>query len=397
MKFRSDLISGLFVNNGDGVGRLFRGILPDERIVISQGYGIGLAPDVEEYSGWNRGGRITLANAEGLKGVPLRLPAYAIPGLHLMRQLPKSALLQLYIAGEGWLRANGRRVKGQGWYSLPEGLIMTDRAVQVVLETYHKRFHSGIEVEIDMEPQLEYDSALDRVIEYLCGIGQEVAAADQSIARFVEARGGQPALRYMVEHALYMRDPVDLRLEDEPFRESDMQVHERQLSAMACRGHHPYPLPGRQEGRPTLIDWTGEKHLVMIGGPAEKIFWRMRQGLLDRIGRHQDWQSHQLWTPVGNPPTYHLQEGEPTWDDRKDRPGRVEDMLQEVCQAVNPEFGTRENVLRDLLILLADAGGFTQFSVLNEVRNCMVRGVLPQVDEGIRRVLQLGWDRIRVL
>ncbi|MDA1079983.1 MAG: hypothetical protein O2840_04835, partial [bacterium] len=72
--------------------------------------------------------------------------------------------------------------------------------------------------------------------------------ADEQIMRFAENRDGDDSLLYMAAHALYMWDPLDI--------EPNKFIVERPI------------IPNK---------------LLMVGGPAEKIFYRARQALMGKF------------------------------------------------------------------------------------------------------------------
>src|SRR3989344_957647 len=156
----------------------------------------------------------------------------------------------------------------------------------------------------------------------------EISAANiATITSFIANRGGKAALKYMVEHALYMRDPIKLKGGLLPLLVAEMQ----------------YPYGG---------------HLVMIGGPSERVFWRLRQQLCEKIGAHALWTSHQLFTPLGDPPTYHPQPNEP-FADAINRNLCTRDIATLLHDA--NEVGS--GVLKDWLVLLQDAANVERFTI----------------------------------
>jgi hypothetical protein len=165
----------------------------------------------------------------------------------------------------------------------------------------------------------------------------------------------------MVEHALYMRDP----------------------------------LMGAEDLGDALLEGctTEMDHMVMVGGPAERIFYAFRQALLEKMGRHTRWTSHQLFVLTGDPPTYHWQKGEPYWG-QPDLPECVMALLSQTVQAVSFADGIGQGVLRDLLTLLADLGEIGDFSKLRGADKQVQRA--QPINTEVRCCLQAGWDCLRV-
>lgn len=332
MKFRTDTISGLLHNEGDVVGQTIRGIEPDKTIVVSTGFGVRDA-------------------------LPLRFLAYCIPAIHLLKQLPQSATIEFYIALHGVLRANPTL------QPTAPGLADTMREL---ITSYTRRFHpeqSG-QVTTLIDRYISTYDTVHQLMDRLAPYAWQLYEKDQPLRNFADKRGGSPALRYMAEHALYMRDPLI--------------------------GWNPSWL---------LVEamQTDMNHIIMIGGPAEKIFFRVRQHLMEHMGCHNKWQSHQFFTPIGEPPTYHPQACEPLWNQRPELQTNVGEMLTQASQGLASEY--RKTILRDLLILLLDAGAATANETV-DFRTQEELSLLKQgnIGHGTRfHLLQRGWEQIRSL
>jgi hypothetical protein len=134
---------------------------------------------------------------------------------------------------------------------------------------------------------------------------------------------------------------------------------------------------------------------IMIGGPAEKIFYRFRKKLESILGVHQQWRSHQFFTKVGNPPTYHVQPGEPFWEQRYELPLRATELLRAVGCQVPVGQGINGAVVRDLMVLFADAGGASDVAAITSSYRKARDG--KPIPENHEQVLQFGWDVIRSL
>jgi len=330
LKFRSDLICGLLKNEGDCIGKLVRAWNTDTPITLCQGYGVG-------------------------KSVPLRLLAYAVPMLRLARQLPRRTRIEFYWATNGVLRANPNydleyRARWQ--------VLDASKHGRKFLKNYVTTFHPDLQMQVNI---LEDRNPCQRGREATLYLLQEaiaVARESKSIGSFIEQRGGVQALQYMAEHAMYMRDP--LMFEGEPLPEL---VDSRTYPNWVFGENAHLPQGG---------------HLVMIGGQAERIFWKLRQELLRKLPTHELWTSHQFFTGVGDPPTYHPQRAEP-YADIADRPYEP-DLPTILVQAKTVGSG----VLHDWLVLLQDAAGVERFTITSQTMNgASERAVLQ---EGLSRL-----------
>lgn len=332
MRFDSSKIKGLFSNEKDCVGETIRGIHHTQRVVVAQGFGVK-----EE-------------------GIPLRFLAYIVPVLHLLKQLPESTTAEFYTACHGVCRVNGFRLD----HIAPHVSAMREAVIQ-----YAVCVHPGYSGRIRFleDRSIENDPSTKDFIASLATEVESLCRQDERIWKFVEDRDGAASLQYMVEHALYMRDPLEVVREEHwlvPGMASDMQ------------------------------------HVIMVGGSSEKIFYDVRQLLCRAVGTHSKWSSHQFFTPVGGrPPTYHPQPGEPLWTDRKLLPRDVRGVLHS-AHTISNEQGERREVVRDLLALLLDAGQTLSFSELKPslARIAAENGELPAE---IQVILQRGWDVLRSL
>lgn len=329
LKFDNNRIIGLFNNEGDAVGNIIRSIGADDKVVVSQG--LGAPKDPYE--------------------MPLRVLAYVVPVLHLLKQLPRSAIAEIYIAAWGTIRANQMTSLDSISRILSAGVEMRG-----LIEAYVRAVHSDLEPQVrtmmDERPSL----GSERAVAALEGYGQELCSTDESVKNFVMKRGGQSAMRYMVEHALYMREPL-----------------------ASLEGNNWLLVPGMS------LDM---KHLIMVGGPAEKVFYKMRQRLRDKAGIHNRWTPHQLWTSIGDPPTYSRQPGEPLWPPLDD----LNRELRDYSRVVNSNSPT--NLIRDFLVLLADAASQKDFRVKDIARRIAQGG---EVDAANMEWMQRGWEIIRKL
>jgi hypothetical protein len=338
MKFRSERIAGVVVNQGDLVGKAVREMQLTDRIVVAQGFGVP---------------------AEKL---PLRLAAYVVGTMRLLQQLPNTSVTELYIALNGVLRANGcEQEEGGRAQCFRRSADEMAKLLRLYVDSFHPALASQVRILVDspIGKGTEVDCLIDRLMPH----GEEIARTDSSVGNFVAKRGGTEALRYMIEHTLYMRDPL------------------------AGTAHLANALVGEAT--------TNMQHLIMIGGQAERVFHKVRLGLLAAIGSHNQWRSHQFFVKSGDTPTYHLQLGEPVWGDNS-LPGDVRDLLSQSRSRVDNQFGAANHVVRDTALLLADAAGENcDFQCLEGIDTAVAKGqaMNPRAEE----LLQSGWRRLRQL
>lgn len=329
MKFQSGKISGLLINTGDQVTKVIHSINKTDTVVISQGYGTNCV-------------------------LPLRFLAYVVPIWHLLEQLP-NASAELYFALHGVLRANPHLLKKAAEHS-----------IHLMIEaicSYGYVQHSTVtrHVHIYVDRDISGDHHALNTIEKLTDLAMIVGEQDSTISSFFNKRGGRAAYRYAAEHILYMRDPVELE---------------------SCA--LPYLVMGMSQNL---------HHLIMVGGPSEKIFYKLRKIVAEQLKTHNQWQSHQFHTPIGDPPSYHHQPGEPLWEERATLPAGVHGVL-ELYRTVSATFGTQTATLRDFITLLIDAGNMNDFPLAQQWAR---EFLTDKLSVAVLNQLQAGWDRIRYL
>lgn len=261
--------------------------------------------------------------------VPIRLPAYILPAISLSEGLNQSKAevdIEIYFA-ENY----SALLLGEGFE--PFVASFTDLA-SGYLTAYVARFHPNVKISILRDRPISQDEWLiiDEMAEYLSKHGEK------RVLQFAEHRGGWIAFKYMAAHAWYMRDPL-----------------------VILRDLKPLQIDGAEK-------WDD---VIMIGGAAEEIFYEARR-VLASMGEHSDWQSHQLFTPIGRRPTYHRVDGEPMISDS---PDSIEELLD-----------VSREIHRDFVYLLADASDDKDYSIVER------RGNLSSSD--ISR-LQRGWDNLK--
>lgn len=294
LKFRGDEeTASLFLNPGDHIGKTIRSIKVTERIDLTQGYGVS-------------------------SKVPLRFLAYALPLFSLAKQL-RNVRLIFYFALEGVKRANGLE-NGEG-----EMLSENVALMQKLLGRYISTFHPEMKEKTFILTDAPLDQRAKACVQGFLDQGRNIAASIPSIRRFIERRAGEASLHYMIEHSLYMRDPL--------LFEGDLL---------------PLLVPD--------MDYNTD-HIIMVGGGAEKVFWEFRKALQASCNGHSYWQSHQFFSTVGDHPPYHYQEGEPCIKD--ELPPTIEGFTA-LLEGIPDNFGRQRAIRKDYVLLLQDTGGYNQ-------------------------------------
>lgn len=201
--------------------------------------------------------------------IPRRLAAYLIPGLWLGNMLESLGYLcevEFYFAKHFFELLNN--CSARDWLG---------KAIKYLTNWIEKHWTRVPQYQFRVDRPIEGE--LSEVIDFLAQKLQEFT--NERIKRFAEKRGGWPAWRYIAAHTLYMRDPITL-----------------------------------PKSPPSILQNPNQqfKTIIMVGGPPEKLFWEARQYLLTHLGKHDQWESIQVFTPIGRRPTYHYLPNEPTID-----------------------------------------------------------------------------------
>ena len=316
MKFRSELISNILNNESDMIGKTLGSIGKDEKVIIAQGYGVD-------------------------EKIPLRFLAYAVPVLRLASQMSKATQVEFYFAGNGVSRANGTDYSSNVAYMI--------KLLNAYVDLNYPDLKGQVKI---LNDSVDENTMVEESIEVLMPYATNLADTHAPFASFVAKRGGQNAIRYMVEHLFYMRDPIMLPNQNDA----------------------PILVPGMSQEH---------NHLIMVGGPSEKIFWKFRKEMVSHFGSHARWNSHQFFTPVGDPPAYHYFEGEPFINGHA-LPASIDELLSELKEIPN-DFGKAKNVIRDYGVLLQDFSLVEKFKSANEVE-------LPVLENGYKRLIQFLSD-----
>lgn len=241
-----------------------------------------------------------------LPEIPVRLFSYLLPLLAAVRTFQNSRG-QFYIADQAALRIG---------YD-PHVVQKNVKVLQKIIRAFINRFYPDITNRISITREKRSDESEDVKEERQALIEQFIhdmlEEQQTSILRFARKRGQdttlKTALQYMVEHALFMRDPV---------------THDPRLFLI----NNP-------------DDFLFET-IAMIGGPSEKIFYKVRKILIKKhYAPHQRVDHLQLFTHIGRIPPYYSRFDEPILFDGI---GAYHDVEQFLSQ-IHPELLSDYTVL----------------------------------------------------
>jgi len=300
--------------------------------------------------------------------LPLRFLAYVVAIMRLLKVINPNVKIQaeLFVAPEASLLANPSFSRDKIKIRAQE----TERLLKAYIEAFYPNQVERVRILFDR--YVEPASDLGQFMASLVAHTRNIVATDERFQKFIGPRGGDPAVGYTALHAPYLRSPLQ-----------GGQKFKDQF------------LPGST--------WADIHHVLVVGGKAEHIFHEIQLRLEERIGRHNEWQSHRIFTPVGGPPTYHLQDHEPCWGDQS-----LPRSVVELIRLMIPPAGAQvlesivENILRDLLTLLLDCSGLEDFGKLPDYLAVAKKGwtfdktMEPRQDE-MESSLQCGWERLRQL
>lgn len=237
--------------------------------------------------------------------VPWRVAAYALPTLQLADQSNLRA--EFYTALQYAVALNPQLSAEQA------------RQASVLTQAYIKAISTELqtnEIPIWLEERDAFEPSrylLAALMAYK--LSQQ---ADEQVLQFADKRDGDDSLLYMAAHALYMWDP--LRIDPDRFITNRTQIPER---------------------------------LVMVGGPAEKIFRKARLALLSQYPTDLTRQTAQAYSPIGRIPPYYPAPLDPVIGNYS-RPA-----LNEILVLEDPD------IRRDLLYLLI---GFSERITFTDIK-----------------------------
>lgn len=241
-------------------------------------------------------------------GVPVRYLSYLLPIIESLNQY-KNSVWQIYFADK---TAIDLGIKSE---IVTENLKQyKELASWFVEEFYPKDKWKKIltdEKVIDKEKIITQENLIKEMIKII------VSENDSQINNFAEKRW-KKALEYMVKHSLYMRDNVskdeDLFLIDNP-------------------------------------EWFENEKVVMIWWPAEKIFYKVRQILVNNLGK-PNWNL-QLFTDIWRLPPYYSKFMENVfWEKIK------QNSFVEFSENINKEL------LYDYLMLIISCSSSQDYSII---------------------------------
>ncbi len=240
--------------------------------------------------------------------LPVRIGAYALPAL---QQAENSFLAEteFYIA-----RAFAQNLNG-----LPTEI--AERNTQL-LQEYISLLRCNLNLATQPIWLREANPYSDDRLKLLRSLAEILKAnGSERITRFATSRDGDDSLTYMAAHALYMWDVLDV--------DQNQFIIERS---------------------------TTPKSLLMIGGPAEKIFYEARQTLIGNYPTVSDRKATQGFSEIGRRPPYYPIENELIFGFRQ----QLE--LKDVLAIANPD------VLRDTLFLLISLSEGLNFADISKIK-----------------------------
>lgn len=271
-------------------------------------------------------------------GVPVRMLSYLLPIIYATQRL-KSTGAQIYIADGAAIR-------------LGQSSSIVDENVEIMkssIEAFIKEFFPDISPRVTLQEETSFVSDISaiearrKLVENMVNI--LLKKADTAIMRFADNRKNgwsiRVPLQYMAEHTLYMRDPVV----DDPA----MFIIQKPL-------------------------WFEESPMIMIGWPAEEIFYKTRLTILKALGK-TEWDNQQLFTGVGRLTPYYSAYDEPLIGN-KNIPTDIHDFFRSVSPAFEYDYVT-------LFLSLAWSQDFSLLSRL-----------WKGIQEEDYPMLQLGLDKL---
>jgi len=234
--------------------------------------------------------------------LPVRVAAYALPVLQMGEQQPQ-ARTEFYIAVAFAQKLN---------QSNPEQV----RTNIVLIKEYISLLRAAVGVTgepVWLEERDPFEAHRQIQIKTLAAALKEKAS--DRIKRFADARNGDESLEYIAAHALYMWDTHDI--------DPDLFITHREQPP---------------------------ESLLVIGGPAEKLFSEARQILTGTFPQTTSRRAAQGFTEIGRRPPYYPVEGELVFNGEK--PKITFDLIKALPDA---------DVLRDTLYLVVSLSEIVAF------------------------------------
>lgn len=245
---------------------------PEAKILFCSGLGVNAQPEI-----------------------PMRVFSYLLPLLVAVQTFQNSRG-QIYLADQAALRL------GYDPHIVQKNVERLQRAIRAFITTFYPDITNRLSITCEKHHDESQDVKEKRqalIEQFMQDVLEEQHA---SILRFARKRGQKTtmktALQYMVEHALFMRDPV---------------THDPRLFLI----NNP--------------DNFFFETFAMIGGPSEKIFYDVRKILIKKhYTPHQRVVHLQLFTPIGRIPPYYSRFGEPSLFDGTGVCHDVEQFLSQI-------------------------------------------------------------------
>ena len=265
---------------------------------------------------------------------PVRLATYLLPMIAFL-QKHKNSLGQLYFADQAAIKL------GQNSEIVKRNTDAIERFINAFLIEFFEDVKDDFVISHEKnDKNPERQNLLNELISILKQSG------DTSILNFANKRiNGSKSidtpLGYIAEHSLFMRDPItendDLFLIDNP-KQIDL--------------------------------------LVMIGGPAEKLFCKARNIICEaREKIEKDFERKQVITDIGRRPPYYRFANEPI----------LEENLSEECVQTFLK-GLNKELVKDYIFLLASLSKEKDFTIIKRRK---------KLNQGDLEILQNGYESLR--
>lgn len=295
-------------------------LILDEQAIFSSGIGINPTPEI-----------------------PIRYLAYILPMISCVQQY-SNAMGQIYTADQGAIRLGIEKT------IVEKNVTLLREFTNAFISTMFPEIESKIIISEEKKscgPDIQAirEQFITRCIEIL------QIQNDPQIINFARNRANaneSSPLRYMVEHSLYARDTLfnttsymnDIYLVENP--------------------------KGFENSR-----------IVMIGGPAEKIFYKTRQAIIKVLGALCEQKNIQLFTDIGRLPPYYRKYEETIVGNQI-----KEDYVADFIEGINRELQY------DYLILIIACAQAPDFTIIKRRKSGFTKNDLE--------VLQNGFERLKI-
>lgn len=239
--------------------------------------------------------------------LPVRFFAYLLPLLVAVNTFPNSKG-QFYIADQAAVRL------GYDSKIVEHNTVTLQNVIPLFINYFYPHLNQRIFIttEISLEEAEIKEKRQELIEQFIKEITETKHPAIHRFAHKKSTAGDiKPALQYMVEHTLFMRDPIT------------------------------------PDSRLFLVknpDNFSFETLMMIGGPSEKIFYTVRKILLYKYHTtHFPFKTIQLFTDVGRIPPYYTRFNEPVITEEI-----TEEVAQVFLSTIHAELLTDYKILLNL-------------------------------------------------